>query len=186
MCNTTSFLISGAGGQGVISFGTILASIFMYQDKHVSFIPCYGAEMRGGAVNCEVNMSDNELLCLQKDEIDYVIALNQTSFDKFLPKVKKDGIMILNSSLVQDNHIRNDVQYVSVPMTNEALKLNNVKMTNAIALGVLSRILGGFNENSVQKALSYVLKNKNDLVQKNIEAYRIGYSYSLERELVNG
>ena len=79
-----NFIISGSGGQGVISIGAILANIIMLSNKFVSFCPCYGAEMRGGAVNCEINMSDKELLCVQNQQVDFVVALNQTSFDKFI------------------------------------------------------------------------------------------------------
>ena len=91
-----SFIISGSGGQGVLSIGSILANIFMLDDLFVTYCTCYGAEMRGGAVNCEINMSDKEINTLQNEKVDFVIALNQTSFDKFISKVKENGTMIVN------------------------------------------------------------------------------------------
>ena len=84
-----NFIISGSGGQGVLSIGTILANIFMLGNKFVTYFPCYGAEMRGGAVHCEINMSDNELLTLKNEKADFVIALNQMSFDKFILLIVK-------------------------------------------------------------------------------------------------
>ena len=136
-----SFVISGSGGQGVLSIGTILANIFMFSGKFVSYCPCYGAEMRGGAVNCEINASDSELLCLQNNKVDIVIALNQISFDKFISKVKENGTIIVNSSLAKIEKTRQDIKYIFAPLTQEAIKLGNIKVTISIALGILSKLL---------------------------------------------
>lgn len=176
-----NFIVSGSGGQGVLSIGSILANIFMLSGKFVSFCPCYGAEMRGGAVNCEINMSDEELLCVQNQQVDYVVALNQTSFDKFISKVKKNGTIIVNSSLAKINKTRDDIKYIFAPLTQEALKLGNIKVANSIALGMLSKITGNFSIESVKNAYEKILKDKKNLIQKNIEAYFIGYNYVQER-----
>lgn len=179
-----NFIISGSGGQGVLSLGVILANIFMLSDKFVSFCPCYGAEMRGGAVNCEINMSeDSEILCAQNAKADFVIALNQTSFDKFISRVKENGTIIVNSSLAQITKTRDDIKYIFAPLTQEALKLGNIKVTNSIALGVLSSIINSLNLENVKKAYEKILKNKTELIQKNIEAYLLGYNYVLDKEL---
>lgn len=175
-----NFLISGSGGQGVLSIGTILANIFMLSDKFVSFSPCYGAEMRGGAVNCEVNVSDEELLCLQNEKVDIVVALNQLSLDKFISKVKENGIIIVNSSLAEIKKIRTDIKYISIPFTQKAIELGNIKIANSIALGVISNLMGKFSIDNVKKAYEKILKNKTELVQKNIEAYLCGLNYIQE------
>lgn len=176
-----NFIISGSGGQGVLSIGTVLANIFMLNDLFVSYCPCYGAEMRGGAVNCEINMSNEELLSLQNEKADYVIALNQTSLDKFINKVKKNGTIIVNSSLAKIEKTRNDIKYIFAPLTQEALKLGNIKIANSIALGILSKITDNFSIEKVKKAYEKILKNKTELIQKNIEAYLFGYNYLQER-----
>lgn len=177
-----NFIISGSGGQGVLSMGTILANIFMLSDLFVSYCPCYGAEMRGGAVNCEINVSDNELLCIQNDKVDVVVALNQTSFDKFISKVKKNGTIIVNSSLAKINKTRDDIKYIFAPFSQEALKLGNIKITNSIALGVLSKIIGNLSMDAVKAVYEKILKNKTELIQKNIEAYLLGYNYIQEKD----
>ncbi len=176
-----NFIISGSGGQGILSIGTVLANIFMLNDLFVSYCPCYGAEMRGGAVNCEINMSNEELLSLQNEKADYVIALNQTSLDKFINKVKKNGTIIVNSSLTKIEKTRNDIKYIFAPLTQEALKLGNIKIANSIALGILSKITDNFSIEKVKKAYEKILKNKTELIQKNIEAYLFGYNYLQER-----
>ena len=171
-----SFIISGSGGQGVLSIGSILANIFMLDDLFVTYCTCYGAEMRGGAVNCEINMSDKEINTLQNEKVDFVIALNQASFDKFISKVKENGTMIVNSSLAKIVKPRDDIKYIFIPFSEEATKLGDIRMTNSIALGVLSKILGNFKLENVKKGYEKILSNKTELIQKNIDAYLLGHN----------
>ncbi len=173
-----NYIVCGAGGQGVLSSGSFLAYIFMLDGKHVTFCSSYGAEMRGGAVNCEVNCSDDEILNLQNDKADYIIALNQTSFDKFISKVKPNGTIIVNSSMVQENRVRQDINYIFAPLSELAMNLGNIKVANSIALGILSKITGNFSIETVKQATQNVLKNKQELIQKNIEAYQTGFNYT--------
>ena len=76
-------IISGFGGQGVLFAGKVLANAFMLGNKNVTWYPCYGAEMRGGTVNCEIVVSDDEVSSVHKQDVDCVVALNQLSFDRF-------------------------------------------------------------------------------------------------------
>ena len=177
-----NFIISGSGGQGIISIGGVLASMFMMSDFFVTLCSSYGAEVRGGAVNCEINMSDSEIFCFQNEKVDFVVALNQTSFDKFLSKVKEGGTIIVNSSLAKIQKTRNDIKYIFAPFSEEALKLGNIKMANSIALGVLGKLLGNLSCDSVKKAYEKILKNKKDLIQKNVEAYLLGFNYFADKE----
>ena len=177
-----SYLISGSGGQGVLSIGTILANLFMLNDLFVTYCSSYGAEMRGGAVNCEINVSKKEINTIQNEKIDYVIALNQTSFDKFISKVKENGTIIVNSSLAKINKTRNDIKYIFAPLTQEAQKLGNIKIANTIALGILSKIAGEFSIENIKKVYEKILKGKTELIQKNIEAYLIGLNYLKEEK----
>ena len=173
-----SFLISGSGGQGIISIGAILSSIIMFEDLFVTLCSSYGAEMRGGAVNCEINMSDKEILNVRNDRFDFLVALNQTSFDKFISKVKENGTIIVNSSLAKINKTREDIKYIFAPISEMAHNLGNIKMANSIALGILSKLIGNFPLENVKKAYETVLKGKKELIQKNIEAYLLGLKYA--------
>ena len=83
----TNFIFAGFGGQGVLLAGTVLANAFMLEGKNVTWYPCYGAEMRGGTVNCEIVVSDTEVSSVHKQDTDYAIVLNQQSFDKFVPPI---------------------------------------------------------------------------------------------------
>jgi 2-oxoglutarate ferredoxin oxidoreductase subunit gamma len=54
-------IIAGFGGQGILLIGNILASAAMTEGKHVTFLPTYGVEMRGGTANCTVVISTQEI-----------------------------------------------------------------------------------------------------------------------------
>ena len=108
-----NFIIAGFGGQGVLLAGEVLANAFMLDNINVTWYPSYGAEMRGGTVNCEIVMNDAEdVSSVNKAETDYIVALNQASFDRFLSKVKKGGWMIANSTLVKQLKPRADINYI--------------------------------------------------------------------------
>ncbi len=172
-----SIIISGSGGQGVLSIGTILANIALLSNKFVTYCPCYGAQMRGGAVNCEINISDKELLCTQNEKVDYLIALNQTSLDTFAPKVKNNGLIITDLTLCEMKNPKAKQKYIFAPLTKEAIKIGDAKFANSCALGILLKLLNEFSMENVEKAYEKTLNNKKDLIQKNIEAYLFGFNY---------
>lgn len=155
-----SIIIAGFGGQGVLSAGIILANAFMLNEKHVTWYPCYGAEMRGGAVNCEIVVSDVEVTSIHKKENDILIALNDLSFEKFLPKLKKGGVVIANSSLIEEKQPRTDVNYIFAKISDTARDIGNIKAANMAALGILSRICEFADIKSIKEAINNVLPEK--------------------------
>src|SRR5574344_2082909 len=157
MKNEKNIIIAGFGGQGVLLAGEILANALMIENKKVTWFPSYGAEMRGGTVNCEIVTSDEEVSSVNKKEADIVIALNQQSFDKFIPKIKENGIMIANSSLVEEKKPRNNIDYKFVPIGDLANDLKNSKITNVISLGVLAKKTGLVEIENLKKALENVI-----------------------------
>lgn len=152
-----SIIIAGFGGQGVLSAGIILANSFMINDKKVTWYPCYGAEMRGGAVNCEIVVSDIEVTSVHKKKADFLIALNDLSFEKFLPKVKKGGFVIANSSLLEEKRPRADVNYIFAKLSDIARECGSIKSTNMASLGILSEICDLCDINSIKSAVEKVL-----------------------------
>ena len=176
------FLIAGFGGQGVLLAGEVLANAFMLDDKNVTWYPCYGAEMRGGTVNCGVVMSDEEVSSVQKSKADFIIVLNQASFDKYASWVKPGGYIIVNSSLAKKSeNERSDIHYVYVPITEIAQdKLGNIKMSNIYALGVLAKVSKLLSVETLEKALYNVIPpHRRNLIPKNTEALKLGYEYDL-------
>ena len=175
-----NFIIAGFGGQGVLLAGEVLANAFMIDNKNVTWYPSYGAEMRGGTVNCEIVMSDQEVSEVNKSDTDFVVALNQASFDKFLPKIKKGGFMIANTTLAKEDRPRNDINYVFAPITKLADDLGNVRMANILSLGLLAKASGLIDLEILNKALDLVIPpHRKNLLPLNIKALEIGYKYDL-------
>ena len=170
-----NFIIAGFGGQGVLLAGTVLANSFMLDDKNVTWYPCYGAEMRGGTVNCEVVVSDTEVSSVHKSDTDYALVLNQQSFDKFVTRVKSGGTIVANSTLVAESKPRSDIKYVFVPMGKLANELGTSKVTNIVSLGVLSSVAGFVSKDALKLAVEKVLgEKKKDLLPLNIKALEMG------------
>ncbi|MFI3300568.1 MAG: 2-oxoacid:acceptor oxidoreductase family protein [Candidatus Gastranaerophilales bacterium] len=175
-----NFIIAGFGGQGVLLAGEVLANACMIEDLNVTWYPSYGAEMRGGTVNCEIVASDEEVSSVNKSEADFVIALNQASFDKFESKIKKGGFMIANSSLTNEIKNRNDINYLFAPITKLAQEIGNIRMTNILSLGLLAKASNIISLKSLEQALDVVIPaHRKNLLPLNLEALKIGYTYDL-------
>ena len=170
-----NYIIAGFGGQGVLFAGKIIANAFMLAGKNVTWYPCYGAEMRGGTVNCEIVVSDDEVSSVHKQKADCIIALNQLSFDRFITTVRTGGRLICNSSLVEESRPREDIDYTFIPMTDKAIEFGNNKLANMVALGVLSNYESALNLEILQKAVDMVLPEKRKhLLSTNVDAMKIG------------
>lgn len=171
----TNFILAGFGGQGVLLAGTVLANAFMLEGKNVTWYPCYGAEMRGGTVNCEIVVSDTEVSSVHKQDTDYALVLNQQSFDRFVKRVKKGGTIIANSTLVEQTKPRDDINYVFAPMGEIANNLGTSKVTNVVSLGVLSSACEIVSKDFLAKGVEKVLgEKKRDLLPLNEKALTLG------------
>ena len=172
-----NFIIAGFGGQGVLLAGTILANSFMLAGKNVTWYPCYGAEMRGGTVNCEIVVADSEVSSVHKKDADYALVLNQQSFDKFVERVKPNGTIVANSTLVKEFKTRSDISYIFVPMGDLANQLGTSRVTNMVALGALSSIVDVVDKNYLALGFEKVLgEKKKDLLPLNKKALELGFS----------
>ena len=170
-----NFILAGFGGQGILLAGTVLANSFMLDNKNVTWYPCYGAEMRGGTVNCEIVVSDSEVSSVHKQSTDYALVLNQQSFDKFVERVKSGGTIISNSTLVKESRPRNDIRYIFAPMGKLANDLGTSKVTNIISLGVLSSVADIISKEALELAIKNVLgSKKKDLLPLNLKALEQG------------
>lgn len=170
-----NFIIAGFGGQGVLLAGTILANSFMLSGKNVTWYPCYGAEMRGGTVNCEIVVSDSEVSSVHKKDVDYALVLNQQSFDKFVNRVKSNGTIVANSTLVSELKPRADINYVFAPMGKTANDLGTSKVTNMVALGTLSSVVSIVDKEFLALGFEKVMGDKKkDLLPLNKKALEMG------------
>jgi 2-oxoglutarate ferredoxin oxidoreductase subunit gamma len=127
-------IIAGAGGQGVMLLGKIIAEAAMLEKKFVTWLPAYGAEVRGGTANCMVIISGQEIGSPFISQADSMIILNEPSFQRFKGRIKNKGIMLVNSSLVNDAPAAK-AEMEKLPFTDTAFKLGSIKAANMVALG---------------------------------------------------
>ena len=116
--------------------GKILAHAALEENKVVTWLPAYGAEVRGGTAYCMVKIAEREIASPHITEADTCCAMNQPSLDRFISRIKKKGLLIINSSLVRKIPKKKDLKILSVPLTDVAVKLGNIKVANTVALGV--------------------------------------------------
>jgi len=149
----------------------------MLEDKHVTWFPSYGPEMRGGAAYCSVIVSDKRIGSPIIQSADAVVALNQPSFDKFESQVKPGGVIIYNTSMTDAGlkESRDDIKYIGFPISDMANELGNLKVANMIALGALNSILECTKPESIIEALKFKLgEKKADLIELNKVALEKG------------
>jgi 2-oxoglutarate ferredoxin oxidoreductase subunit gamma len=175
-------IIAGFGGQGVMLIGNLLAYAAMDHGMHVTYIPVYGPEMRGGTSNCTVVVADDEIGSPIIHSPVGLIIMNRPSLDKFQPRLKDGGVEVLNSSLVDVGLPDGGrVRCYPVPANELADKLGNTRMANMVALGAYVEATGLLPLERVQKSLSEVISSHySHLIPKNSEALRIGAEYARE------
>jgi len=164
MITKTAF--AGSGGQGVLMMGYILSVSAMKNGKHVTFLPSYGAEVRGGTANCTVSISDEEIASPVASSPDFAVVMNNPSMLKFQLLIKSGGIMIINSSLVDSNPTRDDIDIVKIPANNIALELGNERTLNMIMLGAFVAKTGITTQDSIIEGLAEVLKGKKESIME--------------------
>jgi 2-oxoglutarate ferredoxin oxidoreductase subunit gamma len=157
----TKTIFAGSGGQGVLVMGYILSTSAMMEDKNVTYLPSYGAEVRGGTANCTVCISaDEEIASPVASSPDYAVVMNKPSMLKYQNVLKSGGVMIINSSLVDEDPTRKDLEIVKVPANDIALELGSDRTLNMIMLGAFAAKTGIATQESLMRGLSVVLKGK--------------------------
>jgi 2-oxoglutarate ferredoxin oxidoreductase subunit gamma len=175
-------IFSGFGGQGVLSMGSTLATAAMLEDKYVTYLPAYGVEVRGGTANCTVVVSDEEIASPVASEPEYFVAMNQPSFARFQSILQAGGLLLANSSLVNTDSARSDIEILAIPTSELAGKLGTIKVANMIMLGALIRASGMISYDTMLENLKEILgEGKGKLIELNRQALGLGYNYAKDR-----
>ncbi len=171
-------VFSGFGGQGVLMMGYVLAFAGMNEDKHVTFLPSYGAEMRGGTANCTVVVSDQEIASPIASSPDVVVAMNYPSMLKYQNMIKSGGTLFLNSDLITEKPSRTDIKIVQVPANSLAHETGDDRVLNMVMLGAVTEIGRIVSDKALAGAVETVLKGKKKaLIEKNQNALGTGANY---------
>ncbi|MHC1786013.1 MAG: 2-oxoacid:acceptor oxidoreductase family protein [Christensenellales bacterium] len=171
-------IVAGFGGQGVMSIGKTLAEAALQEGYHVTWVPSYGPEMRGGTANCSVVISDEPIGSPIVTHPSELIAMNGPSLDKFLPLVTPGGVVLVNAAQGSREAVRPDLRSFSIPCMEVANRLGNPKVANMVMLGAYIQATGALHMDTIGQMLAHLFAGpKAHLVALNLEALREGAAF---------
>lgn len=172
-------IIAGFGGQGIMLTGRLLAQTAMEAGKEVTYMPSYGAEVRGGTANCMVVIAEEKIACPVVAKPDSLIVLNKASLNKFGPRLKNGGLLIMNSSLIDtEPQLDDSIEIITVPADELAIELGSKKSANMVALGAYLQKRGHLTPDGAAQALPDVLARRyHKTLPVNTEALRRGAEF---------
>ncbi|MFC1503947.1 2-oxoacid:acceptor oxidoreductase family protein [Spirochaetota bacterium] len=175
--------VAGFGGQGVLSFGIFLCELAMLRKYYSTWLPSYGPEMRGGTANCTVVLSNKKIGNPAFSDIDVLVAMNSVSFDKFTLMVKKNGIILYNSSIVtriskslKDLIKKRKIRMIPIRASHIAEKAGSVKTANTVMLGKMMKEYPYFSEHDVFIKLKEKFSKNQKIIDINKKAFTEGYT----------
>lgn len=173
-------MIAGSGGQGILLIGKLLAWAGMLEGMHVTWFPSYGAEMRGGTANCTVILSDEIIGSPIVQNPGAFIIMNSASLERFEEKVKPQGIILSNSSLVRRDGRRGDLEIIRIPANEIAEEVGDVRVANMVMVGALIKKTKATSLKAVNEAMRKVIPmRKVSLIALNKKALDAGYQYKI-------
>jgi 2-oxoglutarate ferredoxin oxidoreductase subunit gamma len=170
-------VFSGFGGQGVIMMGYLFAMAGMYEEKNVTCLPSYGAEVRGGTANCTVVISSEEIASPVASEPEYAILMNHPSLFRFQNQVQSGGTLFLNSSMIESRPVRGDLEIFEIPLNELAKQLQNDKVLNMIMLGAFIKKSGLVFLDTMVRVLKDTFGSRPAVFKVNKSALQLGYDY---------
>lgn len=169
-------IIAGSGGQGTMLMGQLLAYSGMLENKHVTWIPSYGPEMRGGTANCSVIVSDEPIGSPIVNEPTVLVSMNRPSLDKFATGICPAGLLLINASLVDIVPARKDITMYQIKANDIAADLGNPRVANIVMLGALIKATDIVSQDSVIQSLHKLFASKQHLIGLNERALQAGFA----------
>jgi len=174
-------IIAGFGGQGILSIGRVLAQAGMDEGMHVTWLPSYGPEIRGGTAYCHVILSDSPIGSPLLNSATTLIAMNKPSLEKYYGLVQDGGLVIADGSIIDkppEGLDRSRLRYYSLPATKVALDSGNSAFANIILTGKLLAKTSILSAGSVEAALYKALSARyRHMIPKEMELLQFGMDY---------
>jgi 2-oxoglutarate ferredoxin oxidoreductase subunit gamma len=180
--------MAGFGGQGIMVAGQLLSYAGLKEGKNVVWIPSYGPEMRGGTAYCTIVISNERIGSPIINNPTAACVFNRPSFDKFSPKVRPGGLLVVNSSLINVQTDRKDITEILVPATQLSLNAGSNRSANIAVLAVFVGATGLVKYETMQKVLEEKLGKRKELLEINFkileEGYKLGAAHQMQVSLV--
>ena len=171
-------IFCGFGGQGVLMMGYTLANGGMNAGFNVTYLPSYGAEVRGGTANCTVVVSDEEIASPIASNPDNIIALNTPSLMAFQNRAASGGNLFMNSSIISIEPSRHDIKVFKIPLAEIAEKLGDKRTANTVMMGAFMKVTGLVPPDIFLKSIESVMgSKKKEVVEMNRKAFEVGFDF---------
>ena len=169
---------SGAGGQGLILAGVIMAeAASIYDGKQAVQSQSYGPEARGGSSKSEVIISDDPIDYPKATRVDALLALTQEACDKYVHDLKEGGVLLLDSDMVKKMPAGN-FAVTAFPIINTAKnEVGREIVANIVALGAMVALSGAVTKESAEKAV--LARVPEAFVELNKKAFLLGYEKAM-------
>ena len=171
----TEVIMSGFGGQGLMMIGKLLASAGLDEGKDVTWLPSYGPEMRGGTANCTVVIADKPIGSPLISSPKAAVVMNQPSLEKFAPMLRKDGILVINSTMIPVDSDRTDLHSFRIKADDVAQKLGNRRSANLVMLGAFIGLEEVVSPKTLVKAIKKTFAKKKQFIDVNCKTFMKGY-----------
>jgi len=176
-------IFAGFGGQGVLMMGYCLATAAMDEDLHVTYMPSYGAEVRGGTANCTISISDEEIASPIASSPDFLVAMNDPSLARFQNMIRPGGVCVSNETLIKKKLPRKDVTEYRIPASDIAESVGSIRSANMVILGALVAATDIVSlERMVETVTAITMKKRKELVDLNCRAIEAGYDYVMKKK----
>lgn len=172
---------AGFGGQGIMTAGQLLAYAGIEEEKQVAWIPSYGPEMRGGTAYCTVVISDIRIGSPIISNPQCACVFNRPSFDKFTPRIKAGGLVIVNSTLINVTTDREDIDQILVPANDIATKAGNVKAANMVVLGAFIGATNVVSYDTIKKVIKAKMAHKESVLEINYKVLDEGRALAIDQ-----
>jgi len=169
-----AIILAGYGGQGVMLLGKVLADAGMREKLYVTWLPSYGAEVRGGTAYAMTRISSRPIASPFIAKADSAIIMNEPSLVKFEDRIVPGGLLILNTSLASRGVKRKDLDVIEVPLTEEAMKLGNVRVANMIAASIYAAKKGVIRTDTLVDTIKKMGAGRKELIDINMKAVERG------------
>lgn len=171
-------IAAGFGGQGIMLLGKLLATAGMYEQRQVTYLPSYGAEVRGGTAHCHVSISSDPIASPVIEQARSLMIMNHPSLVKFEQRLRPGGRLFANSSMMQRAPERDDIEVTMVPASDMARELGSLQAANMVMLGCYLAKGGVVRLETVIEAMKEVVPERyHKMLKLNETALRKGYEF---------
>ena len=176
-------ICAGFGGQGIMAMGKVLALSAMREGLRTTWLPSYGAEVRGGTAHCHIVISDEEIASPYFEKADTLIVLNAPSLKRFKNCMREKGLLIVNSSMAECKATSRRLQVLNVPFTEMAIKLGLEKVANTVAIGVYLAQKKLISVKAMEGSIEEVLAHRDKLISINKRALEDGFFWAQKQRI---